>query len=60
MAELDARYGGQWAPEGGFAVDVYKRQLEYIEAVIQSYESGGEMVRPHPLPAIHGTPEYIH
>ncbi len=34
--------------------------LEYIEAVIQSYESGGEMVRPHPLPAIHGTPEYIH
>ena len=34
--------------------------LEYIEAVIQSYEQGGEMVRPHPLPAIHGTPEYIH
>ncbi len=34
--------------------------LEYIEAVIQSYESGGEMVRPHALPPIHGTPEYIH
>ncbi|MBQ8898742.1 MAG: Gfo/Idh/MocA family oxidoreductase [Clostridia bacterium] len=34
--------------------------LEYIEAVIQSYENGGATVRPHPLPAIHGTPEYIH
>lgn len=34
--------------------------LEYIEAVIQSYEQGGEMVRPHPLPPIHGTPDYIH
>ena len=34
--------------------------LEYIEAVIQSYENGGAMVRPNPLPPIHGTPEYIH
>ena len=34
--------------------------LEYIEAVIQSYEQGGATVRPHPLPALHGTPEYIH
>jgi predicted dehydrogenase len=34
--------------------------LEYIEAVIQSYEQGGAMVRPNPLPPIHGTPEYIH
>ncbi|MBQ9502726.1 MAG: Gfo/Idh/MocA family oxidoreductase [Lentisphaeria bacterium] len=34
--------------------------LEYIEAVIQSYENGGALVRPNPLPPIHGTPEYIH
>jgi len=34
--------------------------LEYIDAVIQSYEQGGAMVRPNPLPPIHGTPEYIH
>lgn len=33
--------------------------LEYIEAVIQSYEQGGALVRPNPLPPIHGTPEYI-
>ena len=30
--------------------------LEYIFAVIESYESGGELVRPHPLPTIHGDP----
>ncbi|MDD4889836.1 MAG: Gfo/Idh/MocA family oxidoreductase [Phycisphaerae bacterium] len=30
--------------------------LEYIFAVIESYENGGELVRPHPLPAIHGDP----
>ena len=34
--------------------------LEYIEAVIQSYEHGGATVTPHPLPPIHGTPDYIH
>lgn len=31
--------------------------LEYIEATIQSYESGGELVRPHALPPIHGDPK---
>jgi predicted dehydrogenase len=30
--------------------------LEYIFAVIESYETGGQLVRPHPLPAIHGDP----
>jgi predicted dehydrogenase len=30
--------------------------LEYIWAVIESYESGGAVVRPHPLPTIHGDP----
>jgi len=30
--------------------------MEYIFAVIDSYENGGELVRPHPLPAIHGDP----
>jgi len=30
--------------------------LEYIQAVIESYEEGGELVRPHPLPPIHGDP----
>ena len=30
--------------------------MEYIQAVIESYELGGAMVRPHPLPAIHGDP----
>ena len=30
--------------------------LEYIFAVIDSYENGGELVRPHALPAIHGDP----
>ena len=30
--------------------------MEYIFAVIDSYENGGAMVRPHALPAIHGDP----
>jgi predicted dehydrogenase len=30
--------------------------LEYIWAVIESYESGGALVRPQPLPPIHGDP----
>ncbi|HEY0867013.1 MAG TPA: Gfo/Idh/MocA family oxidoreductase [Fimbriimonas sp.] len=30
--------------------------MEYIFAVIESYELGGELVRPHPLPPIHGDP----
>ncbi len=30
--------------------------MEYIFAVIESYENGGAVVRPHPLPAIHGDP----
>ncbi len=30
--------------------------LEYIFAVIESYEQGGAVVRPHPLPTIHGDP----
>ncbi len=30
--------------------------LEYIRAVVESYELGGALVRPHPLPAIHGDP----
>ena len=34
--------------------------MEYIEAVITSYLNGGELVQPHALPPIHGTPEYIH
>ena len=31
--------------------------LEYIFAVIESYENGGELARPHPLPTIHGDPK---
>ncbi len=31
--------------------------LEYTWAVIESYEQGGAMVRPHPLPLLHGDPE---
>jgi len=34
--------------------------LEYIEVVIQSYESGGATVRPNPLPPMHGTPDRVH
>lgn len=30
--------------------------LEYIFAAIESYENGGALVRPHPLPAYHGDP----
>ena len=30
--------------------------LEYTWAVIESYEQGGAMVRPHPLPNLHGDP----
>jgi len=31
--------------------------LEYIWAVIESYEQGGALVRPHPLPTMHGDPK---
>ncbi|MBQ4350420.1 MAG: hypothetical protein II768_04125, partial [Clostridia bacterium] len=34
--------------------------MEYIFAAIDSYESGGEIVRPHALPAYHGDPHIIH
>jgi predicted dehydrogenase len=30
--------------------------LEYTWAVMESYEQGGALVRPHPLPTIHGDP----
>ncbi|NRF95364.1 Gfo/Idh/MocA family oxidoreductase [Paenibacillus frigoriresistens] len=30
--------------------------LEYVHAVQESYERGGEVVRPHPLPPLHGDP----
>lgn len=30
--------------------------MEYIFAVIESYENGGEVVRPHALPSLHGDP----
>jgi len=30
--------------------------MEYIFAAIESYECNGAVVRPHPLPAIHGDP----
>jgi len=30
--------------------------LEYTWAVIESYEQGGALVRPHPLPSLHGDP----
>jgi len=30
--------------------------LEYTWAVMESYEQGGAMVRPHPLPPLHGDP----
>jgi predicted dehydrogenase len=30
--------------------------LEYTFAVIESYEQGGAVVRPHPLPPLHGDP----
>ena len=34
--------------------------MEYIFAAIDSYESGGQIVRPHALPAYHGDPRIIH
>ena len=34
--------------------------MEYIFAAIESYENGGEIVRPHALPAYHGDPFIIH
>lgn len=34
--------------------------MEYIFAAIDSYESGGEIVRPHALPPFHGDPSIIH
>jgi len=33
--------------------------LEYIFAAIQSYENGGELVRPHPLPPFRGDIKYV-
>jgi predicted dehydrogenase len=33
--------------------------LEYTWAVMESYEQGGAMVRPHPLPPIHGDPRTL-
>jgi predicted dehydrogenase len=33
--------------------------LEYTWAVIESYESGGQMVRPAPLPPLHGDPALL-
>ncbi|QHW34627.1 Gfo/Idh/MocA family oxidoreductase [Paenibacillus rhizovicinus] len=33
--------------------------LEYTFAVIESYENGGELVRPHPLPPLHGDPLFM-
>ena len=34
--------------------------MEYIFAAIDSYESGGEIVRPHALPPMHGDIKYIY
>ena len=33
--------------------------LEYTWAVMESYENGGELVRPHPLPPLHGDPKTL-
>ena len=33
--------------------------LEYTWAVMESYESGGAMVRPHSLPPLHGDPKTL-
>jgi predicted dehydrogenase len=34
--------------------------MEYIFAAIESYENGGEIVRPHALPPLHGDIKYIY
>ncbi|MCY9669205.1 Gfo/Idh/MocA family oxidoreductase [Paenibacillus alginolyticus] len=33
--------------------------LEYVHAVQESYERGGEVIRPHPLPPLHGDPHFM-
>jgi len=33
--------------------------LEYTWAVMESYEQGGALVRPHPLPPLHGDPLFL-
>jgi len=33
--------------------------IEYIFAAIESYENGGALVRPHPLPPVHGDIKYM-
>ncbi|HOX38887.1 MAG TPA: Gfo/Idh/MocA family oxidoreductase [Candidatus Brocadiia bacterium] len=33
--------------------------LEYTWAVMESYEQGGKLVRPHPLPPVHGEPTVL-
>jgi predicted dehydrogenase len=33
--------------------------LEYVHAVQESYERGGEVVRPYPLPPLHGDPHFM-
>ncbi len=33
--------------------------LEYTWAAMESYEQGGIMVRPHPLPTVHGDPKLL-
>lgn len=33
--------------------------LEYTWAAMRSYESGGELVQPHPLPTVHGDPRLL-
>lgn len=33
--------------------------LEATFAVIESYEQGGALVRPHPLPNLHGDPSVV-
>ena len=33
--------------------------LEYTWAVMESYETGGELVRPHALPPVHGEPTFL-
>lgn len=33
--------------------------LEYTWAVMESYEQGGALVRPHPLPPLHGDPRSL-